>query len=212
MPDPTTANPQPLDPSNPITSAGDVSQTVAALQAQGLPMPAGTTENGEPYWIINGEQIMWAQMQQYLWEQQQKAAAARPVSSGGGLEQMPVMPTFNPEVALDTGNETRVESGPEFNPEKKAEQQETRIEQAIEKAQQQTQTATNPQPQQKAPKADPIVGDSAKMATVDLSSVPAMHDFYIQHNQGKGDPQKSNTFLATLLGRLLRSIFSADAT
>lgn len=172
-----------------------------------IPNPAGTTENGEPYWIIDGRQISWAEMQQFMWERQ---AAQQKLSSGGGPEKMlamPVMPSL-PEFGAEAQVEARLERGPETNIERKQENAEQRIETASQQTTQTAKPATTPAKSNSSQAS--LLGDSPKLTTVDPSDPASMHAFYKQHKEGKGDPSKSTTFLAVLVGKILRGLFSPE--
>lgn len=187
----------PVDDQNPTTFPG----------AGYIPNPAGTTENGEPYWIIDERQISWAEMQQFMWERQ---AAQQKVSSGGGPEKllaMPVMPS-QPEFGAEAQVEARLERGPESNIERKQENAEQQIETVAQQSAQTAKPATTPA-KSTTPQAS-LLGDSPKLTVVDTSNPASMHAFYKEHKEGKGDPSKSTTFLAVLVGKILRGLFSSE--
>jgi hypothetical protein len=178
-----------------------------ALAAQGIPAPAGTTENGEPYWIISGQKILWSQLQEVLWSKQSTGGGSR------GFEQMPQMPVAQFEQALELASENKPERGPEMNAERKAEEQEQKAESGDDGA---AQPKTDPQhraPQDYSKKGGSIFGHSAK-TSVDTSDISEMVDFHNKHatKVKKGKPVKSsNVFLATLFGKLLKGLLSFEA-
>lgn len=167
-----------------------------------LPAPAGTDENGQPYWLLQDRKVTWGEMQQYLWQLQQQAPSQS--SSGkGGIENMPV-----PVIDVSLNSQPQFESGPRLaNPEKSAEKR-------AESTAEQSGTSSQPSsksvvvPQEKAP-LDSLIGDSPRLKTP-TNDAGKMQDFYLKNGQGKGNPKKSNTFLAALFGKILRTIFSLN--
>ncbi len=183
-------------------------QAIAGVS--GLPLPAGTDDNGNPYWMIDGRKVLWAEMQQYIWQEQQKQ---KPVSTGGGVEGLSqvIMPNIeaqlvaqpNPEVIaqpesrIETAQERGVESG------------ENRQERAIEQ-QAQTVNAPGTQPQaasasqQKAPS---LLGDSPVLTQVDTSSPASIVSYVDSHH--KDAPDNSSRFLSELLEKIVK-VFSLE--
>lgn len=184
---------------NPSTNTQPVPANLAAiLQANGLPMPTGTNDNGEPFWMINDQSVSWAQMQQVIWVQQQSRA-----QQGGGKgspEAIPVMamPETNFDSVPDIKLENQVEKG--------IEQQKNTIEQGMESGEK-SQNSTNPQP---APvtatqqKRKSYVGDSPVLKTVDTTNEESMLS-YVEDNIGQ-PTTSSKHFLAVMLNKVLAAL------
>lgn len=170
------------------------------LNQQQIPQPAGTDENGNPYWIIEGRQYGWADMQQYLWQQQQ-LQPQQAVARSGGMESMPQMPLAqrSPEVAPN------IPRTPEVGPETSFE---TGVEQAVETAQEhageqrQEQEQLQVQPPKPSTPSVSYVGDSQALEKVDTSSPTSMANYINQH---KNDPKSSSgKFLSVFFEKLLK--------
>ncbi len=180
-------------------------QLISNAIAQGvIPAPAGSNENGEPYWIFNEQKITWQQVQNYVVQAKQKqqaAATSGGIESGGGLESFPQMPSMpSPETRIESNVETRVESAPERAPEKKETPPQL-------PATQPTQTKPLASAPQKKNKGPSFVGQSAPLTTVDTSDPKSMVDFSSEH---KSDPTtSSNRFLAEFLDKVLQ-VLSLD--
>lgn len=178
-----------------------------------IPSPAGTNANGEPYWIINDQQITWTQMQQLIWEQMQKTQAA--VASGKGPEQIVTMPKIDELLDAvtkpDIAAEKSPESGPKLNHEK--------IDNKIEVVEKPKSVVTVPAAQTTAPKiqsnpAAKVVGDTHKASKIRLNfaDVKEMYNFYVSNKQRakKPDPQSADDYLVVFVGRLLRMMASQN--
>lgn len=176
--------------------------TPAMFASHGLPAPAGTNDNGEPYWVVNGRKISWQQMQQYIWQARQQAQSQ--TSSGGrGFEAMPNFPQQNFEAAPNSENNVERVASPEH-----AEQ---RAESSIERRAEQSTEVSNQAPaKQQAPKkrkTQSVLGHSAELRTVSADDLDSIKDFHHKNvqNPGKGMDQ-SNTYLAELFGKILRRL------
>lgn len=175
-----------------------------AIAAGTIPAPAGSNENGEPYWIFNEQQITWQQVQTYVLQVKQQQAAAS-TGSGGGLESggaFEVTPQpINVEAAVDTSfesnPESQVESAPERTPESRVEQPQLS---PVPTATTQPQ-AVPPQADEK-PKKSPVIGQSPALDTVDTSDPQSMLRF---SRANKNEPvSSSNKFLAEFLEKVLQ--------
>lgn len=177
------------------------SWTPAMFQTHGLPAPAGTNENGEPYWIINDQEVSWEQMQQYIWQARQQAQAS--AGGGRGFEQMPAMPMPNFEAPV--APETNVEKGPqspEKSPERTAEQA---VEQAAESGGRQQQAQTKPEPvEEKEEEVEPPFSDSAPLKT--KLTVQNMVQF--TKTNKSTDPADSNAYIRALFVKNLQRILA----
>lgn len=185
--------------SNPqaASQSGSLTPAQAAFIAQGssLPAPAGTNDNGEPYWIIDGQTISWAQMQQYLFQQAQ-AQQAQAKASGGGIEAIPQMPQMSQ--VPDQNFEAALEQSAENTVEKVQEKPDQQVEQGT--VQPQAQAA---KPQAKS-NAKSYMGDSALLKSVDPSDPNSMHQFMDAHKDDSTNT--SSHFLATMLRKVLMAL------
>lgn len=168
-----------------------------------IPAPAGTNANGEPYWIINGQQITWAQMQQLIWQQMQKQKA---LAGNGGVESAPDLSKVDQLLDVIAKPDTSVEVR---NPEKiqVREQADNRIETAKKTQSTVAVAAKKEEEKAKTTKAS-VIGDGHKDANTKavFSDVKEMLDFY-QKNQEKAkkpNPKNADDYLVVLVERLLR--------
>lgn len=167
-----------------------------------IPAPAGTNANGEPFWIINGQQITWAQMQQVIWQQMQKQKA---LASNGGVESAPDLSKVDQLLEVIAKPESSIEVK---NPEKiqVREQKDNRIETA-KPNQTSVSTAVKKEEKPKSTQASAIGdGHKDKKTKEVFSDVNEMLDFYNQ-NQAKvknPNPKNADDYLVVLVERLLR--------
>jgi hypothetical protein len=173
-----------------------------ATLGQGMPAPTGTDDNGQPYWIIDGQKIVWAQMQQILWQQRQSQSMA----GGGGFESAPTMINIP---NMPTGVEAAPEKGPNLQPERSLESRaENKAETRVETAKPQSGN-TKPAPQTKK-KAQKVIGDSPKLVNIDVEDVEDLHRYYKQTEDNASDAGKSNSYLTALVGKILRQLASTS--
>lgn len=170
----------------------------AILQANGLPMPNGTNDNGEPFWTINGQTVTWAQMQQVIWVQQQSRAQK---SGKGSPEAMPTMavPEANFDAVPDAQFENQIEKG--------IEQQKNRPDQGMESVDAAKPTVTQQQvvaPTATQQKKKSYVGDSPVLKSVDTTSEESMLNF-VEGNIGQ-PTSSSKHFLAVMLNKVLATL------
>ena len=185
-----------------------------ATSVPGMPLPAGTDDNGNPFWLIDGRKVLWAEMQQYLWQMQQKqnassAAAAAAGAGPEGLSQI-VMPNMeaqlatlpNPEAVA--APENRMETAQERGIESRVDAAkgiQTRQPNAAQTAQTPTAAAA---PAVKAPS---LIGDSPALTQVDSSSPASIVSYVEAHH--KDPPDNSSRFLAELLEKIVK-VFSLE--
>lgn len=184
----------------------------SAATIPGLPMPAGTDENGNPFWIIDDRKVSWTEMQQYVWQlqqQQQKLA-----SSGGkgpeGIPQM-VMPNveFQPQAPQNPELTPRFEAKAETAAERGIEtfrEQSTGVEvqpNAANTAQQPAAVSTSPT----TPKKNSLLGDSPSLTQVDTSNPASMVAYSEEHQ--KDAPENSSRFLSVLVEKIVK-MFSLE--
>lgn len=185
---------------NSQTQVSPVPANLAAiLQANGLPMPSGTNENGEPFWTINGQTVGWAQMQQLIWVQQQ--ARAQQGSGKGSPEAMPNMaiPETNFDSIPDIKLENQIERG--------IEQQKNMPEQGMEngeKAQESSASQQSATPSVAQQKRKSYVGDSPILKSVDTTNEESMLNF-VQDNINQ-PTTSSKHFLAVMLNKVLAAL------
>lgn len=180
------------------TSASIPANLVAILQAYGLPMPTGTNENAEPFWVINNQKISWAQMQTIIWQRQMAVAQARGTTKSGGPESMsmPNVVDANLDGVPDVKFEQKIEGG--------VEQQKQMIDSAIEAVKEQDPKSDAPAAQQTAKvqsKQDSYLGDSPVLSAVDTSDVSSMTSFATAN--AAAPENTSKRFLAETLKKLL---------
>lgn len=171
---------------------------------QSMPEPAGRDENGQPYWIIEGQKISWAQVQQmYTLQMQQQRTGA---GGNSGIEQMPTMPVM--PTAPEAGAEVADRN---FESPKPPEQNiESAAEQVGENQQAQQSGSAAAKPAAPRPEPDSYVGESVKLSQVQTNNPASMYQYYKEH-ENSSDPHHSSAFLATFLGRLLRMLSVADS-
>jgi|GEM_PF-5185404 len=173
-----------------------------------IPAPAGTNANGEPYWIINGQQITWAQMQQLIWQQMQKQQAG---ATAKGVEQIPNLPIIDDILNAVTKPDMAVESGSNLKPEKA----ESRIEKPTQTANQDAIATTKKEEAKPAkPKGASVAGDTHRGATAAIfSDVEEMYKFYEQNKQKirNPDPEKADDFLVVVVERFLKMMSAKSA-
>ena len=170
----------------------------AILQAYGLPMPTGTNENAEPFWMINDQKISWAQMQTIIWQRQMAVAKAKGSAGAGGPENisLPSNADANFDGVPDVQFEQQAESG--------IEQQKQAVEAALEQAgeQENAQQGQAAQPTTKSqPKAASYLGDSPQLSAVDTTDVNSMSSFAATNISAP--ESSSKRFLAETLKKLL---------
>jgi len=181
----------------------------AAPTIPGIPMPAGTDENGNPFWIIDDRKIFWADMQRYIAQLQ----AQKQVSTEGkGPEAMAQMVMPNVEI------QPAIPKAPEFTPrfETKAE---SGAERGIETFNEQS-TGIEAQPNNNAvaqpvvtstaptaPKKSSLLGDSPALTQVDTTN-PASMVAYAETHQ-KDAAENSSRFLSVLVEKIVK-IFSLE--
>ncbi len=171
-----------------------------------VPPPAGSDENGNPFWITtDGQRINWQQLQQLLWQQSQSQPGSVQAAqyTGGGVERIPQQVPVQSIEAIP-----QIPQAPERGPELKPEQNvETQQETASETAQESVQ----PTPQQAAPvqaqKREPIsssdyFGDSQYLQRTDIDDPNSMAIF--SENNKKEPDTSSNKFLSVLFEKLLK--------
>lgn len=190
--------------SKPQQSGVPQNWTATTFTSQGIPAPAGSNENGEPYWIVNNQKIGWQQMQQWIWQQRQKLAAQGSNGSSSGFEKMPTMPQVFKEV-VTTPDSHRTEKP--VSPESGSERSEQTSEQHLD-------TTTNAQAyqQQKKPSAkQPIKMSSPLGHSVPLKAVPIndpykLSEYYAQRHTNSNNPKDSGSYLTVTVGKVLRQI------
>lgn len=171
----------------------------AVLQANGLPMPSGTNDNGEPFWTINGQTVNWAQMQQVIWLQQQ--TRAQQSGGKGSPEAMPNMsiPESNLDAVPDIKFENQIEKG--------IEQQKNMAEQGMESGEKAQESKANQPvatPSANQQKRKSYVGDSPVLKSVDTTNEESMLSF-VQDNIGQ-PTTSSKHFLAVMLNKVLAAL------
>jgi hypothetical protein len=173
-----------------------------------IPAPAGTDENGQPYWIVDQHgtevKITWSQMQQLLWEQSQKATK---VNSGGpeAIPQMPVIPSL-PEAVAEAQVEQRIERGAEKSPEKKSESSNNVTTQTAQASAPKSAASDN-----KKSTGPSHIGHSQKLATVDTSDLNSMWQFVQSRKTADPKKPKAADGLATLLTKIIRQILATSS-
>lgn len=164
-----------------------------------LPAPAGTDENGNPFWIISGQKLNWVQVQRLLAQHQSQQVVD--VGAKGGIEALPQMPV--------------VDLSPDSKPVDQA------LERAAEQAEKPKQTnqpnsdtgsavAAVPADQNSTakPTKPSYLGTGPKLSTVDTSNVASMANFV--SNNSTQPPSHSKRFLAELLRRLLLGLSASQ--
>jgi hypothetical protein len=184
---------------NPTNNTQVPANLAVILQANGLPMPTGTNDNGEPFWMINDQTVSWAQMQQVIWVQQQSRA-----QQGGGKSSPEAMPTMAmPEASFDSVPDIQFEN----QIEKGIEQQKNQAEQGMESGEKSQNSAATPQT---APvtatqqKRKSYVGDSPVLKSVDTTSEESMLSF-VEDNINQ-PTTSSKHFLAVMLNKVLAAL------
>lgn len=175
-----------------------------------IPAPAGTNANGDPYWIIKGQQITWAQMQQLIWQQMQKQQAA--MSAGKGPEQIPNIPRIDELLDAVTKPDMAVESNLERGPVLRIEKSDSNIEKGNTQNQQTTAAIKKEEPKPVKQKGASVVGDTHKGAANIFSDVSDMFNFY-RRNQAKAkqpNPKNADDYLVVLVERLLRMMATSS--
>lgn len=168
------------------------------LNSQNIPTPAGYTDEGQPYWFVQGNKIFWAEMQQILVQHLSVSQAKSGGSVEGGPKLTPVI-----ESSMDVFQDT-LDANINKAPDAKLERNETGIETKAEQSG--TQVSTNLQPKVASPAkaAEPaLIGDSPKLK-VAVNNPVEMQQFVVQHE--KDSPKSSNTFLATFFKKILQAL------
>lgn len=168
-----------------------------------IPAPSGSNENGEPYWLINGNMITWHQVQEYVTKLHAQRLAAGAGSTEQGIEAGPAMPSMpsTPE------SDPVLETGPELSIEKGVESVDAGVEQGMESRPEEQAVGkafgqASPTANKPSTSANSFVGQSAPLQTVDPSDPASMLAF---SQANKGQPlDSSNRFLAEFLDKILR--------
>lgn len=166
-----------------------------------IPSPIGSDENGLPTWEINGKQVTWQQIQQFLWEHSQSNKAA-PGGGKGGIESGPQLSQM-PDLTFERAAENNVERA--------AEKPQDLVTQPKTKAQSQS---SQGKPAGKTPLKVNLIGQSVPLKSIDPTD-PISIDKFVKQVKSRGKPKKietSDVFLAEFFKRMLEilSIESAQ--
>lgn len=178
----------------------DQNSSQPQIDPKNIPTPAGYTDDGHPYWFVQGQKIFWAEMQQVLL--QLASQQNKNLGNGRSLEGGPQLTPFI-EGTMDVFQDTldaNINKAPDQNFEKKDTGIETRAEQPTSVSTAKPAAPAVQKPEDNAPS---LIGDSPKLK-VPVNNPTKMQEFILQNE--KGSPKSSNTFLSAFLKKILQAL------